>query len=60
MNYNKSKLIYQFFQGNQILDLLYDCLHQENPQIQTVAVEGIAKLMLSKMICEKDVSIFTL
>jgi hypothetical protein len=40
--------------------LLYDCLHQENPRIQTVAVEGIAKLMLSKMICEKAVSIFTL
>ena len=51
MNYNKSKLICQFFQGNQVLDLLYECLHQENPQIQqiqTVAAIGAVKLIFSK------------
>ncbi|CAG8638769.1 14909_t:CDS:10, partial [Funneliformis caledonium] len=41
--------------GSEILDLLYDCLHQANPQVQAVAVEGISKLMFTKMICEKAV-----
>ena len=40
------------------MELLYNCLNQENPQIQAVAVEGIAKLMLSKMIYDKAVSNF--
>ncbi|CAI2182005.1 16196_t:CDS:10 [Funneliformis geosporum] len=34
---------------------IVDKTKHANPQVQAIAVEGIAKLMLSKMICEKDV-----
>ncbi|RIA84784.1 nuclear condensing complex subunit [Glomus cerebriforme] len=55
ITYNYSFIVEKIKQGDQILDLLYECLHRENPQIQAIAVEGIAKLMLSKMVYEKNI-----
>ncbi|GBC05482.1 hypothetical protein RclHR1_06250004 [Rhizophagus clarus] len=55
MLYGYSFVVENITQGSQILDLLYGCLHQENPLVQATTVQGIAKLMLSKMIYDKDV-----
>nr|CAG8583277.1 9746_t:CDS:10 [Entrophospora candida] len=41
--------------GTEIPELINDCLKSDVEQIQAIAVEGIAKLMLTKLLQDKDI-----
>ncbi|RIB20451.1 nuclear condensing complex subunit [Gigaspora rosea] len=55
MVYGFSTIVSSTQQGNEIIGLLQKCLTNENEQLQAIAVVGISKLMLSKMLRDKHV-----
>ncbi|CAB5130028.1 unnamed protein product [Rhizophagus irregularis] len=55
MMYSYPFVVENIRQGDQILELLCACLHNENPVVLATTVEGIAKLMLSQMIYDKNI-----
>ncbi|RIB19265.1 nuclear condensing complex subunit [Gigaspora rosea] len=55
MVYGYSTIVSSTRLGNDIMGLLRECLTNENEQLQAIAVVGITKLMLSKMLRDKYV-----
>ncbi|KAF0468908.1 Condensin complex subunit 3 [Gigaspora margarita] len=53
--YGYSTIVSSTRQGNEIMGLLQECLKNENEQVHAIAVVGISKLMLSKMLRDKYV-----
>ncbi|RIB19281.1 nuclear condensing complex subunit [Gigaspora rosea] len=55
MAYGYSTIVSSTRLGNEIIGLIQECLTNDNEQLQAIAVVGISKLMLSKMLRDKYV-----